>query len=65
MKSFTSHSKAANARIQAARYAALLNLNAVTLVLFIPVEDETVLKKLSDMQEIDGVKVTVEAIGWV
>ena len=65
VKSFTSHSKAANARIQAARYAALLNLNAVTLVLFIPVEDETVLKKLSDMQEIDGVKVTVEAIGWV
>jgi len=29
------------------------------------VEDETVLKKLSDEQDIDGVKVTVEAIGWM
>jgi len=65
VKSFRSHAKAGNARVQAARYAALLNLNAVTLVLFTPVEDEIVLKKLSDEQEIDGVKVTTEAIGWV
>ncbi len=65
VKSFRSHSQAVNARIQAARYAAMLNLNAVTLVLFTPVEDETVLKKLSDVQEFDGVKVTTEAVGWV
>ena len=65
VKSFTSHSKAANARIQAARYAAMMKLNAVTLVLFTPVEDEDVLKELSDEQDIDGVKVTVEAIGWM
>ena len=65
VKSFTSHARAGNARVQAARYAAMLNMNAVTLVLFIPVEDETVLKKLSDTQEIDRVKVTTEAVGWV
>ena len=65
VKSFRSHAETRYARIQAARYAALLNLNAVTLVLFTPVEDETVLEKLSDLQEFDGVKVTTEAIGWV
>jgi len=65
VKSFKSHAETRYARLQAARYAAMLHLNAVTLALFIPVEDETVLKKLSDEQDIDGVKVTVEAIGWM
>ncbi len=37
VKSFTSHTKAGNNRVQAARYAALA---AVTLVLFVLVEDE-------------------------
>ena len=65
VKSFRSHAETRYARLQAARYAALMKLNAVTLVLFTPVEDEEVLKELSDEQEIDGVKVTVEAIGWM
>jgi hypothetical protein len=37
----------------------------VTVALFIPVLEETVLKKLSTQKMIQGVEVTVIAIGWV
>ncbi len=52
------------ARSQAARYAAQMNLSEVTVALFVPVEDEEVLGKLSGEEIIDGVRVTVVAIGW-
>jgi hypothetical protein len=35
------------------------------MALFIPVEEETVLEKLSESEMIDSVQVTVVAIGWV
>ena len=65
VKSFIDASEAKRARVQAAEYAKGLGLDTVTIALFVPVEDEDVLEKLSGRQEIDGVKVTVEAIGWV
>jgi hypothetical protein len=37
----------------------------ITLALFAPVQDETVLARLSGTQEKKGVWVTVRAIGWV
>jgi hypothetical protein len=64
VKSFTSLASAESAKIQAARYAVKLGLKTVTLALFVPVEDETVLEKLSGEREIDGIIVTVRAIGW-
>lgn len=48
-----------------ARYAKKLNLPSIILALFVPVEDETVLEKLSGETVIDGVNVMVSAIGWV
>ncbi|EDN66965.1 conserved hypothetical protein [Beggiatoa sp. PS] len=50
---------------QAADYAKSLNLDNVTIALFIPVLDETVLEKLSTIEVINGVEVTVVAIGWL
>jgi hypothetical protein len=40
-------------------------LDRVTLAVFLPLEDETVLAKLSGQTVIGGVQVTVVAIGWV
>ena len=50
---------------QAASYARKLGLPTITLALFAPVEDEGVLGKLSGTHEIEGVRVTVRAIGWI
>jgi len=52
------------ARAQAARYAASLDLDSVTLALFVPTRDEEVTQKLSGEMTIEGVQVTVVAIGW-
>jgi hypothetical protein len=50
---------------KAADYAKSLGLNNVTMAVFIPVLEETVLEKLSTTEVIHGVEVTVVAIGWV
>ncbi len=50
---------------QAADYANNLGIDSVTLAVFIPVLEETVLEKLGTIQVINGVEVTVVAIGWV
>ncbi|MCP4701595.1 MAG: hypothetical protein GY862_32760 [Gammaproteobacteria bacterium] len=50
---------------QAADYAKSLGLDSVTIALFIPVLEETVLEKLSTIEAINGVEVSVVAIGWV
>ena len=41
-----------------------MGLAAVTLVLFVPVDDESVLSKLSGEIQKNDVSVTVMAIGW-
>jgi hypothetical protein len=50
---------------QAIDYAKKLGINCVTIALFIPVLEETVLNKLSTIDIIDGIKVDIVAIGWV
>ncbi len=65
VKSFRNAVTLKKDKAQAAGYAKSLGFKTVTLATFVPVEDETVLKKLSDEETIDGVKVNVVAIGWV
>ncbi len=65
VKSFKSMVKTESAKRQAAEYASRLGLSATCIALFVPVEDESVLKALSGETAIDGVKVFVSAIGWV
>jgi hypothetical protein len=64
IKSFVDMSETRKAIQQAAVYAGSLGLSSVTLALFVPVEDETVLTKLSGDTEVDGISVVVVAIGW-
>jgi len=65
IKSFVKHSQIKSAQDQAADYAKHLSLDRVTVALFIPVLDETVLEKLSSQVVLNGVEVNVVAIGWV
>jgi hypothetical protein len=65
IKSFVDAYQAKFDRKQAAQYAENLGFDTVTLALFVPLEDEAVLEKLSGEEEIDGVRVHVVAIGWV
>ncbi len=64
VKSFNSSSKLKKAKTQAVNYARKLHLSGITLALFVPVEDEETLARLSGEQKIDGVRLTVTAIGW-
>jgi hypothetical protein len=64
VKSFVDMSETRKGTEQAAAYARSLNLNSVTLALFVPVDDEAVLSKLSGEHQSNGVTVTVVAIGW-
>jgi len=64
VKSFVDMSETRKGTEQAADYARSLNLNSVTLAMFVPVDDEVVLAKLSGENQSDGVTVTVVAIGW-
>ena len=65
VKSFTSVSGLKKDKQDAAEYAKSLGLDTVTMAVFIPVEDETVLEKLSGDATIDTIHVHVVAIGWV
>ena len=64
VKSFVDMSELDSSRRQAARYAARLGLDRVTMALFVPLRDPEVLQKLSGEVQIDGVEVVVVAIGW-
>jgi len=64
VKSFVDASEVRKSRKQAAEYAGRLNMDSVTVALFVPTEDEEILGQLSGGQTIDGVSVTVVAIGW-
>ena len=46
------------------RYAARLGLDEAALCVFVQVDDESVLAALSGVEVVEGVKVTVVAIGW-
>ncbi len=52
-------------RSQAAGYARKLGLNHATLVVFAPVDDESILDQLAGVHEEDGVIVTTVPFGWV
>ncbi|QTA82412.1 AAA ATPase-like domain-containing protein [Desulfonema limicola] len=65
VKSFKDQSELEYSRKQALKYAQNLELSAITLAVFVPVEDEEILEKLSSSQIIEGVKLDVTAIGWV
>ncbi len=65
VKSFTSALQLKEARKQAADYARKCGLKAVAVALFAPLNDETVLKKLTTEEVIGKVTVSVTAIGWV
>ncbi len=65
VKSLKSRMKTEAAKRQAAAYAAQLGLKAICVALFVPVEDETVLNRLSGESVVDGIMVFVSAIGWV
>ncbi|MDM8550635.1 hypothetical protein QUF72_11175, partial [Desulfobacterales bacterium HSG2] len=65
IKSFTSRSKLEKAKEEAAGYARKLKLSSVTLAVFVPVEDENILNELSRTHTVEGIRVTVVAIGWV
>jgi hypothetical protein len=65
VKSFVKNSQIKYDKEQAADYAQNLYLDQVTLALFIPVLEEKVLEKLSTTEMVNGIKVTVVAIGWV
>ena len=65
VKSYKSLSKIKEAKKQAANYAKQTGLDSVTIALFVPVEDEKILAKLSGKDIIEKIKVNVCAIGWV
>ena len=65
VKSFVDAVQVKEAKRQGARYAVQVHLSEITIALFVPVEDEEVLAKLSGEEVIEGVTVTVVAIGWM
>ncbi len=65
VKSFVGRYQIQSDRQQAADYAKSLGIDRVTIALFIPVLEETVLEKLSTIEVVNGVEVNVVAIGWV
>jgi hypothetical protein len=65
VKSFVNSYQIKSDRQQAADYAKNLGIDSVTVALFIPVLEETILEKLSTQKMIQGVEVTVIAIGWI
>jgi hypothetical protein len=64
IKSFRSHARTQSGLLQAASYARSLNLTSVTIALFVPLDDASVLATLSKEIQCDRVVVTVVAIGW-
>jgi hypothetical protein len=65
VKSFKSYGELEYSKEQAVKYAKRLGFLTTTLAVFVPVEDEETLAKLSGEQTIDGVRLYGVAIGWV
>ncbi len=64
VKSFRSASRLKRDKRDAAEYAKSLGLDSVTMAVFLPVEDQSVLEKISGEETMNGVQVIVVAIGW-
>ncbi len=64
VKSYTDLSDLKHSRRQAGAYARKLSLPSITLAVFVPVDDEMVLDKLSGTEDLEGVRAHVTAIGW-
>ncbi len=64
VKSFVDAYQVETDREKAAWYAKNLGLDRVALAMFLPVEDDDALEKLSGEEMIDGVRMTVVEIGW-
>ncbi|SLM32558.1 conserved hypothetical protein [Desulfamplus magnetovallimortis] len=65
VKSFKDQAEMQHSKKQAVKYAKKLNYKSTTLTIFVPLEDEDVLLKLSGQDQIDGIMLNVVAIGWV
>jgi len=65
IKSLVTTAQLTDHRRQAAGYAKQLGLPVSTLVVFAPVEDESVLTDFAGTSDIDGVSVTTVPFGWV
>ncbi|KJR40768.1 hypothetical protein MCHI_003339 [Candidatus Magnetoovum chiemensis] len=64
VKSFTYLSELPAYKNQAVKYAEKLGKDEVTLALFVPSNDDDVLKRLSSEDTLNNIKITVVAIGW-
>ena len=65
VKSLADRNELERSMQQSAGYAKKLSMGSIVLAVFMPVEDEKVLKELSGETVVDGVYVFVSAIGWV
>ncbi len=65
VRQFVNASEFRRAKHGAANYAAKADLEAITLIIFVPIDDEDILSKLSGEEIIEDVLVTVIAIGWM
>lgn len=65
VKSFVDSYQIKHDQEHVADYAKNLGLDNVTIAVFIPVLEETVLEKLSTQEIVNGIEVNVVAIGWV
>ncbi len=65
VKSFVNMYQVQKDKQQAADYAKQVELDTVTLAVFVPVLEETALAKLSTTETFNGVEVSTVAIGWV
>ncbi|WP_459935667.1 hypothetical protein [Desulfonatronum parangueonense] len=64
VKSFVDMAMLRQSVQQAAGYADKLGLECITVAMFAPVEDESVLNKLSGEHDVEGGPVVVSVIGW-
>ena len=64
VKSFTNNYEAKLARKQAADYAKQLGFQQVTVAMFVPIDDETILETLSTLEIIEDIQVKLVAISW-
>ncbi|MDM8528960.1 AAA-like domain-containing protein [Anaerolineales bacterium HSG24] len=65
VKSFVDNYQLGQDKGKASTYAKNLGLDNITMAVFVPVLDEKVLAKLSGVDMINGIEVTVVTIGWV
>ncbi|MEO7327212.1 MAG: hypothetical protein ABI193_01450, partial [Minicystis sp.] len=65
VKSFVDRYELAQGYAQTAGYAKKLGLTEATLAVFVPIEEEAIPKEVPGVVTLEGVTVTVVALGWV